>query len=232
MSSKRLRMETLESRVLPAVAAFRIDAPESVEVGDEITVAIESREYHPYASGLGGVAVDVHFDEDLLEVLAWDITDNLPLFQGATIQDGEIKNLRGACFPAFGSGRPIGNLAWEEFATVTFVAEAPGAVKLTMNQGGASITTVPASNLSAKHLDFGTATIEILPASIEIGPRLTDGTFVAAFCGPVHPSQIVGASCVEFCDQNTRDNFMSRKVDDKTPFAVGFAEWNSLYTAE
>lgn len=158
------RFERLESRLCPAVAAFQIECPESVEVGDEFAVEIRAREYHPYTHGLGGVAVDVEFDADLLEVLAWDVSEHLPLFNGGTIDNeaGTITNLRGACFPATDTGRPIGNLVWETFATITVRAEAPGAVTLTMEQGGAAVTTVPVSNLTARHLDFEAQTIEIV----------------------------------------------------------------------
>ena len=182
----RLRFESLEERSLLAVAAFQINlfedvggapgeliADNTIEPGDTFFVEITAREYNPYASGLGGIALDIAWDPNSLEeidnALPETITENLPLYNGGDLDNeaGTITNLRGACFPAFDVGRSIGNLMFEQFAVLHFRAlESAEDSSITMEQGAANITTVPASNLSPAHIDFETQTIHIVSQSL------------------------------------------------------------------
>lgn len=188
----RLRFESLEERSLLAVAAFQINlyedaggapgeliADDTVEAGDTFFVEIMAREYDPDVSGLGGVALDIAWDPDVLEEIDPDVRDtitpNLPVIRTGALDNttGKITDLGGSALGSQGAGRPIGNLVAEQFALLHFQATTQAVDSpITIRQGGSGITTVPVSNLSAAHLDFETQTIHIVtpnqPSSVEV----------------------------------------------------------------
>lgn len=181
----RLRFEPLEQRTLLAVAAFQINLHEDVggapgelitddviEPNDTFFVEIVAREYHPYAYGLGRVALDITWDPDVLEEIDEDvqdtITSNLPEFRTGDLdnENGEITDLGGSALVSLGAGRPIGNLVTEQFALLHFRALGPADdSSITMCQGMSRITTAPVSSLSSEHLDFETQTIHVVSPS-------------------------------------------------------------------
>ena len=141
-----------------------------VEAGDTFFVKIMAREHHPYATGLGGVSLDIAWDPDALEEIDEDVRDtitpNLPVLRKGTLdnENGRIIDLGGSAFVS--AGRPIGDGMAEQFALLHFRALEPAEdSSITMRQGMSRITTTPVSSLSSEHLDFETQTITVVAPS-------------------------------------------------------------------
>ena len=101
-AGKRLLLEQLESRDLFAIAEFTTQlyaddggvpgealAAGEVGAGDSFYLEILAREFHPQASGLRGIALDLSWDPAELAVLdenvADTVTDDLPAYRGGTL---------------------------------------------------------------------------------------------------------------------------------------------------
>lgn len=177
---KRLRLETLETRDLFAVAEFttRLYADDGgapgellssneVQAGESFYVEILAREFHPRVTGLSGVSLDLAWNPGQLQILDESpidtITDDLPAFRTGTLDAaaGTITDLGGSALLAYGSGRAIGNSQPERFALLHVLAIAPtDDATFTIDQGRSGITTAPVLSLKAKDLSF-------------IGPHIT-----------------------------------------------------------
>ena len=201
----RLRFEPLEERSLLAVAAFQINlyedvggtpgdliADDTVEAGDTFFAEIMATEHNPYGAGLGGVALDIAWDPDVLEEIDEDVRDtitpNLPVIRTGTLdnENGRIIDLGGSAFVSAGAGRPIGDGVPEQFAMLHFQAvDSTGSTSITMCQGMSQIATVPVSSLSSKNLDFETQTVTVVSPSY---PSLVEEVLAA------EPASVASAS--------------------------------------
>jgi hypothetical protein len=190
--ARQLRIERLEDRSVPAVAAFTIElreddggnpgqtlAADEISAGDSFFVEILAQEFHPLFAGLHGVALDVAWDPQALEEIDSPfnpnslVSEHLPLFRRGTLDSeaGTIDNLSGATFQASGTGRPIGDLAAERFAILHFRAIGdPAETAINLIEGRSRIVTAPATTFSSAQLSFERQAIEIVPASQAAGP--------------------------------------------------------------
>jgi hypothetical protein len=188
-----LQFESLEGRSLLAVAAFTIElledaggAPgekiigDSVEVGQSFFVEIKAQEFHPLYTGLQGVALNVSWDASAIELApgTFDpqqlVTSALPLFVTGTLDAsaGQILDLGGSAFPAWGTGHAIGDGTAERFALLHFRAlDTAGGATISLAQGASAIATMPVSSLSSSSLSFEQQAIAILP--VELAPALS-----------------------------------------------------------
>ncbi|MEO8495444.1 MAG: hypothetical protein ABI614_10255 [Planctomycetota bacterium] len=195
--------ERLENRSLLAVVSIGVNVyedvggspgalitDETVNVGDSFFLEITAREHDPRVSGLQGVAIDLAWDPSVLEEIdalfdpATLITPNLPLLSTGTLdnQAGQIQNLGGSSFSAWGIGSPIGSdgndrfvksslrgfaTTDDHFAWLHFRAlQEADATPLTLRQGGSGIATMPVSSLSGSQLDLERQTITVIGTSV------------------------------------------------------------------
>lgn len=161
------KFEQLEKRLHTSVALFysTIEPQQQIYVNEQFNVEIYARELDPMRAGFQGVSLNVDWNPEILDIESWKVTDNLPLDQLATIKQdiGQLYDIGGSAFPAFGIGRPIGNLEDELFATLTFSAIKDGETLLELEQGKSRIATVPVSSLRSEHITFVDTNIEVLP---------------------------------------------------------------------
>lgn len=215
IAAKRLmRCEQLEDRSLLAIAAFTVNlyedaggvpgqliSDDAVQVGETFFVEIMAREYDPLAAGLGGVALDIAWDPNVLQEIDVPfqpsdsssplVTQAFPLFRDGKLdnQAGTIDNLSGYAFLAGGAGRAIGNLAPERFSLLQFRALRPAEEsRLSMSQGRTSIATVPVSSLSSANLYFEPQTITVVAsdtATPVVETSVAKVDFGPLFVGPL-----------------------------------------------
>jgi len=158
-----LQFERLEPRTMVAsttIAVNLLDVPyDTVEVGQSFYVEITAKESHPLAAGLGGVALDIDWDPQVLNEISepFDprdpdlllVTSDFPIFRNGTLDNeaGEIRNLAGAAFLASGIGRAIGAVHPERFALLEFHAKRTGTTVIEIGEGRSGIVPVPAFGL-------------------------------------------------------------------------------------
>ncbi|EMI55569.1 hypothetical protein [Rhodopirellula sallentina] len=187
-TSPTLRLETLESRRLLAVAAFESEllvdnngvpgeviVDNTVTAGETFFLRVTTQEFDPMRYGLQSVGVDIEWDASLLDVVEEDfvlesvITANLPVLQKGTLDQasGTIEGLSGTSLSALGAGRPIGNAVPETFVLIRMRAgDEAGVAELDLQKGSAKTITAPTASLGERHLDFDSETITIVaPAS-------------------------------------------------------------------
>ena len=140
-------VESLESRRLMAVAKYEVSiladddgvagevmSDPTFEVGDTFYVQIDVGEYLPRARGVVAAAVDVHWDEALLDVVESDFrfdeifSENLPTGHGGELDNdlGKIQDLRADNAWYLPTGRAIGDGRTEMFARIRMTAQASG----------------------------------------------------------------------------------------------------------
>jgi hypothetical protein len=183
-SIRPLRVEPLESRSLLAVAEFTINLLEDVggtpgapltadeiEAGDSFFVEIQVQEFHPFYTGLQGVALDIDWDPAALQIdgpfdPAQAVTTALPMYVTGTLDAtaGMIRDLGGSAFPAWDVGHAIGDGSPERFALLHFRAVgAAGATSISLAHGDSGIATMPVSSLSRAMLSFERQSLEVVP---------------------------------------------------------------------
>lgn len=192
----RLQFEALDERAMLAVAGFEFHlyadaggapgepiAADAVPVGDRFFVEITAQDLRTDAAGLAGhapgirgLALDVSWDPDVLEVVAdpFDpaagiVTERFPLFRGGTLDNeaGRIDELQGAMSHASASGQTIGGLGPERFALLEFRAlAAVESTALSMNLGAGQISLFPSVPLvRGSDFAFETQSIAVVEPS-------------------------------------------------------------------
>ncbi|MCM2374215.1 hypothetical protein [Aporhodopirellula aestuarii] len=184
-----LRLESLESRRLLAVAAFESElltdnggvpgaviADNTITAGETFFLRVTAQEFDPTRYGLQSVGLDIEWDASLLDVVEEDfqldtiITSNLPVLQKGSLDQeaGVIEGLSGTSLSALGSGRPIGNAVPETFVLIRMRAgDQPGTATLDLHKGNSKTITSPTASLGERHLRFDHETITIVAAANE-----------------------------------------------------------------
>jgi hypothetical protein len=194
-AAARVRLERLEDRALPAVAAFGVNlfrdaagapgepiADGTLEVGESFFVEITAQEFDPRFAGLRGVALDIAWNPAALEQLdnpfepGAVITPLLPVFQTGTLDAaaGTIDNLAGAALLATDAGQAIGEAGPERFALLHFRALAPIVDSpISLAEGKSNIVSVPTATFVAEQFDFARPLVTVVePAAVATEPAV------------------------------------------------------------
>lgn len=188
-SETTLRVETLESRRLLAVAAFATElirdndgVPGEVIVDNRLTAGetfylrITAEEFDPLHSGIRGAAVNVDWDSGLLDVVEEDfdldsiLTDDYPLFRYGVLNNnsGSLHDLSAGAMLSWQAGRAIGDGTAETFAMIRMRAGSQaGEASIGLSKSRVKTIMVPTAVLGERHIDFDREMITIVPAIAE-----------------------------------------------------------------